>query len=289
MKTIKKVAGVLCIALFLLVTGCGDQAGNGSDTDLRIPDEAFLKYGEEYTDIVELARINDSVWVHTSYYEIGGVLRPHNGLVVLTNSGLVLVNAPWTGNQMDSLDKLVIEQFNSRFTDAIVTDVAAEYTGGLRCLKKKDIRLTCLDRVAQNVVEIGLIEPDTVLDGDEACITYGDVDFEIFFPGAGYSDNNTIVWIDEYNLLYAGNLVKEYGASSLGNSRVSRAWPDSLTNILSRYDSIEIVVPGRGQWGDASLIDYTWGYLKNKALCTEIRGGKMKKKSLLAVYILLSA
>ena len=81
------------------------------------------------------------------------------------------------------------------------------------------------------------------------------MDFEIF-PRAGYSDNNTIVWIDKYNLL-CRNLVKVW-SQFLVNSKVSRAG-GLIDQHLSRYDSIEIVVPGRGLWGDSSLIDYTLG------------------------------
>lgn len=261
MKTVKKVSSLLVIALILLAAGCWERAKDDPTVELKRPDEAFLKYGEEYTDIVELIKINESVWVHTSYYEVNDALTSLNGLVVLTEKGLVLINAPWTGMQMESLEKLAREQFNSGFIEAIVTDAEPNYAGGLRTLMEKGIGITCLENVAEKAQKLGLFEPETVFPGNEAHVNYGDVEFEIYFPGEGYSEDNTIVWIDRYNLLFAGNIVKEYGAHSLGKygETGKKAWMNSLNNILSRYDNIEIVIPGHGQWGDASLIDYTMG------------------------------
>lgn len=260
MKVIRQLAGVLVIALYLLAAGCTEQALNDPYIGVKRPDEAFLKYGEEFTDIVELFKINDSVWVHTSYDEISGVLTPHNGLVVVTDQGLVLIDAPWTKKQMDSLEKLALQHFNSGFADAIITDAEPDQMDGIYCLADKGIRVTCLERVAGKADKLGC-EPDTVLEGDEASVTCGDTDFEIYYPGECCSDDCTIVWIGKYNLLFAGDFVKEYGAHSLGQSGKagSRTWPESLNNILSHYDNIEIVVPGHGQWGDATLIDYTLG------------------------------
>lgn len=259
MKTIKRVSGLLAITFLMLAAGCGERPEEGQTIELKRPDEAFLKYGEEYTDIVELSRINDSVWVHTSYYEIGDALTSVNGLVVLTDNGLVLINAPWTANQMESLEKLALEQFNSGITEAIVTDADPDHAGGLSCLEEKGIGITCLDRVAKKARELGLFEPKTVLEGDEARVNFGDLDFEIFFPGESCSEDDTIVWIDKYDLLFADNIVKEYGAHSLGVSAQAKrtAWIDSLSRITDRYEDIDIVIPGHGQWGDASLIEYT--------------------------------
>lgn len=261
MKTIKQVSSLLAIALILFTAGCGDLEKDGPTVELTRPDEAFLKYGEEYTDIVELVKINDSVWVHISYYEFNDALTSRNGLVVLTDKGLVLINAPCTGMQMESLEKLTQEQFNSGFIEVIVTDVEQNHAGGLRSLMEKGIGITCLENVAKKARELSLFEPKTELPGYEAQVAYGGMAFEIYFPGEGYSEDNTIVWIDKYNLLFAGNIVKEYGARSLGKygETGKKAWMDSLNNILSRYENIEIVIPGHGQWGDASLIEYTLG------------------------------
>lgn len=262
MKIAKKIVAMLLPVFFiLLISSCGKESESEPIFDIRRPDEAFLKYGDEYTNIVELNKINDSVWIHTSYYEIKGSLTSLNGLVILTDKGLVLVNAPWTGKQMDSLGKLAIEHFNSRFRGCIATEAMTENADGMRFLMEGGIGVTCLERVAEKAEMLGLFKADHILAGDDGLVECGDVTLELYFPGEGYSDTNSIVWIDKFNLLFAGNIIKEHGALSLGShgEGSKEAWPGSLNNIIDRYEDIEIVVPGHGQWGDASLIDYTLG------------------------------
>jgi metallo-beta-lactamase class B len=92
-------------------------------------------------------------------------------------------------------------------------------------------------------------------------VTIDDTDFEIFFPGEGHTDDNTVVWIKRYELLFAGCIVKEQGVTSLGNIGDAnlKEWPNALNKLLERYEDIAIVVPGHGQWGDKTLIEYTLG------------------------------
>lgn len=261
MKVIRVCVFLLMIIFCINFTGCGKQNEEKDKIEIKRPDESFLKYGEDISNIVEMNKINNSVWVHTSYYDYNGSLSPSNGLVVVTNEGIVLVDTPWTDKQMESLDKLVQENFNCGIKDAVITHAHTDRIGGAAYLLGKNIKITCLNRVAKRAKELGFTVPDDVIDADEYQFTVGDIDFELYYPGGGHTIDNTVLWIKKYNLLFAGCIVKEHGAISLGNTSEADvvAWPDSLNNILTRYENIEVVVPGHGQWGDKSLIDYTLG------------------------------
>jgi metallo-beta-lactamase class B len=255
------ITAMLIISMCLGQAGCGGTEVQDGRPDINRPDESFLKYGNDYADIVELSKINNSVWVHTSYYDYNGSLTPSNGLVVVTEEGLVLVDTPWTDTQMESLDKLAHEYFNCGFVNAVITHAHIDRIGGAGYLRKSGIPATCLERVATRAKELGFTVPDDVIRADEHRFEVDGTEFEIYYPGEGHTIDNTVVWIDRYNLLFAGCMTKEHGAMSLGNTGEANieAWPVSLGNLLDRYENIEIVVPGHGQWGDKSLIDYTLG------------------------------
>lgn len=256
----------LALAAFFIISCTGEKSQPSTPKptekiDLKIPDEAFLKIGEDASNIVEMSKINQSVWIHTTYSNYNGSLVPSNGLVVLTDNGLVLVDTPWTDKQMESLDKLCRESFNIGIGKAIVTHAHADRIGGAGYLRKAGVSVTSLKRVADKAAELGFVVPDDVIEGDEALVEVDDTQFEIYFPGEGHTSDNTVVWIKKYDLLFAGCIVKEQGVTSLGN--ISEAnldeWPKSLNKLVERYESVAIVVPGHGQWGDKSLIDYTLG------------------------------
>ena len=252
---------VLAIAAFLLISCSQDLPPQPVKPTLTRPDEAFLKYGEDHTSIVEMNKINNSVWTHTTYRDYRGSLEPSNGLVVLTDEGLVLIDTPWTDKQMESLDKLCKESFNIGFTEAIVTHAHEDRMGGGNYLKENNIKITSLKRVSDKATKLGFVVPDNILEGDEAVVTIDDTDFEIFFPGEGHTDDNTVVWIKRYELLFAGCIVKGQGVTSLENIGDAnlKEWPNALNKLLGRYEDIAIVVPGHGQWGDKTLIEYTLG------------------------------
>ena len=83
--------------------------------------------------------------------------------------------------------------------------------------------------------------------------------FEVFYPGAGHTVDNTVVWIPEHRVLFGGCLVKEQRAVTLGNTAEADvdAWPVSLEAVARRYPTADVVVPGHGAWGDLGLVDHT--------------------------------
>ena len=249
--------------LLLAVASCGKESGR-SGKKLKIPDESFLKYGDTNETIVELNRVNSSVWVHTSYYEHDGELVPSNGLVIAAGNGLVLIDTTRTEKQMESLGKLADEAFNSSFEAAIISNAYPDRMGGASYLIKNKVPIYSLETVAKTAEQKGFIVPDKVIDGDCAIVDVGDIQLEIFYPGWGCTGDNTVVWFEEKKVLFAGDLVLEYGQNSLGERDESdiNKWPDSIKAVQERYPDAEVVVPGHGQWGDKGLLDYTLSILE---------------------------
>ncbi|MCX7773587.1 MAG: subclass B1 metallo-beta-lactamase [Clostridia bacterium] len=255
----KALAAFLALILLASLAGCQAQAQPKKDEKLKRPNESFLKYGDTNDTIVELNKINNSVWVHTTYYDLNGSLTPSNGLVVLTDTGVVLIDTPWTDKQTESLDKLLKESFNAKIKEAIITHAHVDRIGGAGYLEKKKIPVASLEVVAKMAQKKGFTVPDQVSKGDSVVLNIDKTDFELYYPGEGHTADNTVVWIDKYKVLFGGCLIKEHGANNLGSIGEANLdmWPQSIQAVKDKYPQAEIVVPGHGQWGDASLIDYT--------------------------------
>lgn len=246
---------ILVITIVLLFSSCSWREKKPKQEPLKKPAEAFLKYGETNESIVELYKVNDSVWVHTSYTEDNGSLIPSNGMLVVAGNSIVIVDTTWTEKQMESLDKLVKEAFNGSIKEAIITHAHQDKIGGVSFLAKKKISINCLNVVAETTKSNNLIVPDKVIKGDDASFEIDGTKFEIFYPGEGYSSDNTVVWIEKQNVLFAGCIVREYGSAAITNSSVE--WKKSLEAIKNKFEDFYIVIPGHGEWGDTKLIDYT--------------------------------
>lgn len=232
-------------------------AGCRGDTP-RIPAEPFVASGTGEA-AVELSRIDDRVWVHTSYAPWEGSVVGSNGLVVATDTGLVLIDSPWTPEQTAALDRLARDAFGAEITAAIVTHAHPDRMGGAPYLREAGIPITSLETVAERAAETGYVVPDDVRGGDLAELTVGGTTFTIDHPGAGHTIDNLVVWIADHRVLFGGCLVKEERAVTLGNTAQADvvAWPRSLTLVAERYPDADVLVPGHGAWGGLGLIDHT--------------------------------
>lgn len=254
-RRVGSVVAALAAALVLL-TGCSVDAA----PRVRIPAEPFVESGTGEAT-VELSRINDRVWVHTSYAQWEGDVVGSNGLVVATDTSLVLIDTPWTPEQTAVLDGLIQDAFGAEISAAIVTHAHPDRMGGAPYLREAGIPITSLEIVAERAAETGYVVPDDVRSGDRAELTVGGATFTIDHPGAGHTTDNLVVWIADHRVLFGGCLVKEERAVTLGNTNEADvvAWPRSLELVAERYPDADVVVPGHGAWGDLGLIDHTRG------------------------------
>lgn len=88
----------------------------------------------------------------------------------------------------------------------------------------------------------GLTRPNIVFD-DRITVDLGNQPVEIRSPGKGHTQGDTIAWLPEQKVLYAGDLV-EYGATPYTGDAHLTDWPATLDAL--RALKPEKLVPGRG-------------------------------------------
>lgn len=71
----------------------------------------------------------------------------------------------------------------------------------------------------------------------------GGVVIEVLHLGAGHTAGDTVVWLPEHRVLFAGDLV-EHGATPYAGDAHFRSWPATLQRLLALEP--RMLVPGRG-------------------------------------------
>jgi glyoxylase-like metal-dependent hydrolase (beta-lactamase superfamily II) len=102
-------------------------------------------------------------------------------------------------------------------------------------------RFPRLFRGVESVPE-GLTWPDVVFEG-RLEVDLGGVKVQIMQVGRGHTKGDTIAWLPEQKVLFAGDLV-EYGAASYSGDAYLKDWPSTLDR-LAEFPA-ERLVPGRG-------------------------------------------
>lgn len=89
----------------------------------------------------------------------------------------------------------------------------------------------------------GLTWPSIVFDG-KITVDLGNRPVEIWSPGKGHTQGDTVAWLPDQNILYSGDLV-EFGATPYTGDAHLTDWPATLDAL--RALKPEKLVPGRGE------------------------------------------
>jgi len=108
--------------------------------------------------------------------------------------------------------------------------------------------------------------PSRLMESDNTTLTVGARTLQLtHFGQNAHTDNDTVVFLPDANLLHTGDLVfsglHPYFDPSAGVT--ARGWIQVLAKVRALCDDETVVVPGHGAVGDATIIDKQRDYLQN--------------------------
>lgn len=215
------------------------------------------------TDTIIFDKINDFVWIHTTYKNINGISFPSNGLIIKTATGLILIDTSWDDELTEKLLKAAKEKFKSEFQLAVITHAHDDRIGGIKTVKRNNIRAICWEKTAELAKKNGFDQPEPFHHSD-TIIKIGNTELELFYPGWGHSEDNIVVWLPSEKILFGGCLVKSEDSETLGNTKEAdlKQWKTTAEKLLTKYGDATVVIPGHGNRGNIRLLKHTIDLLK---------------------------
>lgn len=260
MKRVVLFILLLSITVFSC-SACSKKTGASTSTKIK---EDFFKSGSDDSNYVELHKVKDNIWVHTTYTDYNGIRTPSNGIVAITSEGLILIDTPWNNGQTKELLELSKKVFNKEFSFAIITHAHEDRIGGIDTLLENKVDVRSTNMTMKEAEKNGYKVPQTELELLTK-IKHGNMNIDVFYPGEGHTVDNIIVWFSNEKVLFGGCIIKSTTSNSIGNIGDVNVvqWPSSLKEILEKYSDAETVIPGHGEWGGVELINHTLDLLKN--------------------------
>lgn len=237
-----KAVQVFTLTLYLLVASITSVLSqNVALADEKLPD-------------LKIQKLNDTVYIHTSFEHFDGFgLVASNGLVFLNNKNAYIIDTPTSSEDT----KKLIDWFQERgyiIKGSISTHFHDDSAAGIEWLNSNDIP-TYANKLTNDLLdESGKAQATNSIEETSFWLINDQV--EVFYPGAGHTIDNVVVWLPQQRILFGGCFVKSNSLGNLSDADVE-AWPDSARNLISRYGNATLVVPGHGKVGDVSLLEST--------------------------------
>lgn len=194
---------------------------------------------------LDFKKISDSSYVFTTYQTYQETRISAHGLLKITSGGVVMIDTPWDTTQFQPLLDSIDRKFHKKVLMVISTHWHEDRTAGLDYYKKKGIATYSTYATRNLCRENNLPQAQYTFEGDTTFNIYNTV-FETYYPGAGHSSDNIVVYFPKDKLLVGGCFVKSTEATDLGNLSDANIgmWRVSAKTLIKKYPKVKTVIPG---------------------------------------------
>ncbi len=203
-------------------------------------------------------RLAPNTYLHRTYLstrEYGKVAC--NGVVFTDGPAAVVFDTPPdTASTRELLDVLQ-QQLRLTVTAVVPTHFHVDCLGGLPEFHRRGIPSYASQATIDLAISHEFSVPQHAFD-QQLTLPVGALSVDVRYPGPGHTRDNCVAYFSSDRVLFGGCLIKAAGAKK-GNLEDAdvKSWAASASQIKELYPAAHRVVPGHGEVGDLSLVDYT--------------------------------
>ena len=205
-----------------------------------------------------ITQLTENTFVHTSYLQTNDFGKvPCNGLVVRSGSEVVIFDTPTDDASSKTLIDWIQYTLHAKVKYIIPTHFHNDCLGGLQAFHDQGIQSVA----NQKTIELAALNKAVVPKqgfGQQIELSFGKDQVDVRFLGPGHTADNVLGYFEKEQVLFGGCLIKELDATKgyLGDAVVGE-WSTTVGRVKQAYPNLKWVVPGHGNVGDVSLLDYT--------------------------------
>ncbi|MDX1938750.1 MAG: BlaB/IND/MUS family subclass B1 metallo-beta-lactamase [Flavihumibacter sp.] len=213
--------------------------------------------------------LSGDFYVYTTYNTYENSRVPANGMYVVTSNGVVMFDTPWDTTQFQPLLDSIQLKHHKPVILCFATHWHSDKTAGLEYYRQQGIKTyttTLTDELSKKNNKKRaefLMQQDTVFN-------IGQYSFETYYPGAGHTIDNIVIWFEKEKILYGGCLIKGVDDGTLGylGDADTTAYAGTLQNVQKKCRQPKTIVIAHSDWSN------------NRSLQHSIKMAKaLKKKS----------
>lgn len=206
---------------------------------------------------LEIKQITPNAFVFTTWKNLGDIVFPANGMYVIGDSEVAMVDCPWDSTQWQPLLDSIWIKHQKRVSLVVATHFHDDRTGGFDYYKRLGIKTFSSQKTMDLCLKRGEKQALFTFSKDTV-FSLGPQKLEIFYPGPGHTPDNVVVWFGEEQVLFGGCFIKSQESQGLGNLQDAntKAWNVSLRKLKRKFPEVKIIIPGHQKWGGKELYDH---------------------------------
>lgn len=207
---------------------------------------------------LKISHLEGDYYIYETYNNYKEYRISASGLYCVTNDGVVLLDSPWDTTQIKPLLDSIRVKHNQPVILCIATHFHEDRTGSLNYLNAKSIP-TFTSKITYDLcIKNNKPIPSHFFTSDTTFLICGH-SFEVYYPGAGHTIDNVVVWCKGNRILYGGCFVKSTVHTDLGftgDANVSE-WEHSILKVMKKYPNPRYVIPGHDSWKSNKSLQHT--------------------------------
>lgn len=211
---------------------------------------------------IKTTKVDSNIYLYTSYGDAGNYKNVDaNAVVLVSGNEAMLFDTPWDSVQGEQLITWVTDSLHKKIILSVITHAHADRIGSIATMHRNDIPNYSHYLTAQEAVKRDYPKPQHIFYDDDTTFRCGNIEVVAYYPGAGHTIDNIVLYIPSKKFLYGGCFIKSGFSTDIGNIADAdvAAWPQSLAKMKNRFKKtgINMVIPGHGSWQSDKAIENT--------------------------------
>lgn len=225
----------------------------------------FSVFSQEKWNTLKIEEIAQNHFVFTTYQEIDNVPFPSNGMFVIGQDIVLIIDSPWNESQFQNLLDSIQVRAPKKQIMSISTHFHDDRTMALDFFKSKGVK-TYSSAKTKELCQLRNEKQAAYTFSNDTVFSFLGLKFETFYPGKGHTEDNILVYFPESKILFGGCFVKSIENKSLGfiGDADIKEWKKSVKKVIRKYKDANIVVPGHFKWSDTQALTHTLNIIQKR-------------------------
>lgn len=215
-------------------------------------------FGQNTAQPLRISHLTGDFYVYTTYKIMDGQQIPSNGLYLVTDEGVVVIDTPWDEDQFQPFLDSIEKKHHKKAVMSISTHYHDDRTAGLDYFRTKGIK-TYTSKLTYDLCALHKENQSEYYFTKDTLFTIGKHKIATYYPGEGHTKDNIVIWFEKEKILYGGCLVKSTDNHSMGYIADANvpAWKPTIEKVIHKFPKPKYIIPGHYDWLDNRSLQHT--------------------------------